>query len=109
MAESSAILHGEARALAWAKFTDAHGAVWSITLREGCTGQLAAELVKAAEGLSAFLLQRGWTVQGQVIPGESGDGVKLCPIHNVPMEAHSKNGDTWYSHKLPDGSWCRGK
>jgi hypothetical protein len=30
----------------------------------------------------------------------------VCPLHQVPMELHSKDGDSWYSHRLPDGSWC---
>jgi hypothetical protein len=32
----------------------------------------------------------------------------LCSIHHVPMQARSKDGETWYSHRLPDGSWCKG-
>jgi len=32
----------------------------------------------------------------------------ICPIHGVPMKKHTQNGDTWYSHKLDDGTWCRG-
>jgi len=103
------VQHTEAKALGWAKFTDPHGAVWSITLREGCTGEMAAELVANCEGMTKFMLQRGWTVAGGVVPGESGAGVTLCPLHGVAMTRHGKNGDTWYSHKLPDGSWCRGK
>ena len=33
----------------------------------------------------------------------------ICPIHNVPMREWKKNGRSWYSHKLEDGSWCKGK
>ena len=33
----------------------------------------------------------------------------ICPIHNVPMREWEKNGRSWYSHKLEDGSWCKGK
>jgi hypothetical protein len=31
-----------------------------------------------------------------------------CPIHNTPMRRHTKGDQAWYSHKAPDGSWCRG-
>ena len=31
-----------------------------------------------------------------------------CPVHNCQMTRKEKNGDVWYSHKAPDGSWCRG-
>lgn len=32
-----------------------------------------------------------------------------CPIHAVAMKRHEKDGNAWYSHKAPDGTWCRGK
>ena len=32
-----------------------------------------------------------------------------CKTHRVAMKRHEKNGEVWYSHKAPDGSWCRGK
>lgn len=104
------VQHSEAKVVAWAKFVDPHGATWSLTLREGATGPMAAELVANCEGLSAYLLRKGWTVEGAQVPstGNSSEA-HVCPIHNVEMKEHGKNGDTWYSHKLPDGGWCRGK
>jgi hypothetical protein len=36
--------------------------------------------------------------------------VVLCPIHKVPMrvcEANDGTQDTWYAHKLRDGTWCK--
>ena len=46
-----------------------------------------------------------------------GDGIRenkesnpnWCPIHNVPLERREKNGAIWYSHKISDGSWCKGR
>ena len=32
----------------------------------------------------------------------------MCPIHKVPMREWKKDSRTWYSHKLEDGSWCKG-
>lgn len=32
-----------------------------------------------------------------------------CPIHKVTMKRYTKGDKSWYSHKLPDGSWCSGK
>lgn len=32
----------------------------------------------------------------------------MCTIHNEPMQRREKDGASWYSHKLPDGTWCRG-
>ncbi len=33
----------------------------------------------------------------------------VCSIHNEPMQRREKEGDVWYSHKLPNGQWCKGK
>ena len=30
-----------------------------------------------------------------------------CPIHNVPMKKYTKEGRSWYSHKVGD-TWCKG-
>ena len=35
---------------------------------------------------------------------------KMCSIHGVAMRRWTnENGGVWYSHRLPDGSWCPGK
>jgi len=39
----------------------------------------------------------------------------ICPIHNEEMKKRTKTDPetgevrVWYSHKLPDGTWCNGK
>ncbi len=37
------------------------------------------------------------------------DDVPYCDYHEVPLKRFAKNGQTWYSHKTDDGTWCRGK
>jgi len=32
-----------------------------------------------------------------------------CPIHQTAMPLNTKNGRTWRSHRLDDGSWCKGR
>ena len=32
-----------------------------------------------------------------------------CPRHQTPMQLNRKEGRTWYSHRVEDGSWCKGK
>jgi len=32
----------------------------------------------------------------------------FCSLHEKPMHQRQKDGDTWYSHRLPNGTWCRG-
>ena len=33
---------------------------------------------------------------------------RFCSVHREPMSLKHKDGDYWYSHPLPDGTWCRG-
>ena len=35
--------------------------------------------------------------------------MKVCEIHNAEMKKHEKDGEVWYSHKLADGKYCKGK
>jgi hypothetical protein len=32
-----------------------------------------------------------------------------CEHHHLPMSKHEKDGQTWWSHKLPNGKYCKGK
>lgn len=32
----------------------------------------------------------------------------FCSVHGVPMKRREKDGSVWYSHRLGDGSWCKG-
>lgn len=40
---------------------------------------------------------------------EAQDSMPQCPIHNVPLQRYSKNGQVWLSHRTADGQWCRGE
>ena len=34
---------------------------------------------------------------------------KPCPLHpGETLRRFTKDGRSWWSHRLPDGSWCRG-
>lgn len=33
----------------------------------------------------------------------------MYSIHGEPMQRYEKDGRTWYSHRLWDGHWCKGK
>lgn len=37
------------------------------------------------------------------------DQGKVCPVHGAPMRAYQNGKGAWHSHKLDDGTWCRGK
>jgi len=32
-----------------------------------------------------------------------------CPVHQSAMEHRSNAKGSWYSHRLPDGAYCKGK
>jgi hypothetical protein len=32
-----------------------------------------------------------------------------CSKHDVAMQQNHKEGRSWYSHRLPEGGWCKGK
>jgi hypothetical protein len=32
-----------------------------------------------------------------------------CHAHNAVLKRYERNGQVWYSHKLANGQWCRGK
>ena len=40
---------------------------------------------------------------------EDNPGKHICPIHHVEMTRWSKNGRSWYAHRLENGYWCKGK
>lgn len=63
----------------------------------------------------ADLLARGYRPTSGSADGwqRTPEGLPLCPKHGVPMRQREKQGDTWYSHQLPDPRtgellYCRG-
>ena len=48
------------------------------------------------------------TMQAPTLAGGAEDP-GYCKVHRVAMKRHEKDSQVWYSHKAPDGSWCRGK
>jgi len=87
------------------RYTTPSGFICQITLR-GDTGR---DLLEKASAALAYLLEQGYSpCENNNHPYTNGD-IRLCPIHNAEMKRREKDGKTWYSHRLEDGSWCRGK
>lgn len=89
------------------RYIDASGFECQLVLQAE-TGSSA--LAKAQAAL-AKLSESGCTPLNHQKLTQSGDQKKepvICPIHNVAMRQYQKNGRVWYSHKLDDGSWCKG-
>jgi hypothetical protein len=36
-------------------------------------------------------------------------GVPVCPLHHVAMELRTNERGSWWSHRLADGAYCKGK
>ena len=40
---------------------------------------------------------------------EAAAGLPVCSVHHVTMERREKDGAIWFSHRLADGAWCKGR
>lgn len=87
-----------------------NGYVCQFTLR----GDTGSELLPKAEAALAWLAEHGAIPEklngngGAPAPAPKAEG-SFCQIHNCEMKQHTKDGKSWWSHKLDDGSYCKGK
>jgi hypothetical protein len=78
------------------------GFVCQITLRS----ENELDLLEKANATLSFLLEQGYS------PCDNNNNHKdtrWCPIHQCEMRQREKDGQTWYSHRLEEGSWCWGR
>jgi len=68
-----------------------------VTLRGQDFASVRAQVEEASAWLKLHAPAAGPT---------QGEG--WCPVHQVAMPQTTKNGETWYSHKV-GGKWCKGK
>lgn len=96
-------------------------ATWSVRYRDPsgfeCVLTLESasgvEVLQKAQAALVRLSESGCTpLHNPQVPSAANAEAKaekvMCPIHNVPMREWKKDGRTWHSHKLEDGSWCKG-
>ena len=73
----------------------------------------ASELAKKMNTMIDYFQNNGITpdpIQQTIKPVmEEPIPENWCPIHQVEMTKYSKEGRSWYSHRLDDGTWCKGK
>ncbi len=91
------------------RYVTAEGFACQLTLRGASGGEV---LTKAAAAVT-YLVGRGAQPDGYrpavaTSPTPDQNAPDWCAIHNVAMKRHERDGQAWYSHKTPDGFWCRG-
>ena len=95
------------------KYLDPSGFECQITLRDTS----GANLLKKASAALLALVNAGCTPVAYK-PAANGNGngkaqeqpdMMVCELHNAEMKKHEKDGQAWYSHKLADGTYCKGK
>jgi hypothetical protein len=86
------------------RYVTPEGYVCQITLR----GDSGKDLLEKAGIALGFLLEHGYLPDQKPSHNSNGE-LRQCPIHQCDMKRYEKDGRTWYSHKLEDGSWCRGR
>jgi hypothetical protein len=72
-----------------------------------------AELLKKA-GIALKALQDAGCKPAVITRTANGNHreqptMTICELHNAEMKKHEKDGQVWYSHKLADGTYCKGK
>jgi hypothetical protein len=91
------------------RYVTAEGFAAQLTLRGASGGEV---LTKAAVAVT-YLVEHGAQPDGYrpavaTTAPPDPNAPDWCAIHGVQMKRHEKDGAFWYSHRLPDGSWCRG-
>jgi hypothetical protein len=87
------------------RYINPQGFVCQITLR----GETGKDLLEKANVAISFLLEQGNHPCENNNNHHSNGDTQTCPIHNCQMRRYEKDGRSWFSHRLEDGSWCRGK
>ena len=90
-------------------YIDPSGFECQLTLRAAS----GADLLKKAGMALSTLVAAGCT-PAVINPPSNGKSheqptVAVCEFHNAEMKKHEKDGQVWYSHKLADGTYCKGK
>jgi hypothetical protein len=88
-------------------------AALSLTLK-GSVGGIEAMLTIRGQSPEEFKRHlesvRGLLDQPQPAPQASSQGTAWCAVHDTAMRLNrGKDGRTWYSHKLPEGGFCKGR
>jgi hypothetical protein len=87
-----------------------HGHEVMVTLRGVDFASVKAQVEQASQWLSVQAPAQPPTQppsQGTV--QRAHEDSPYCHAHNAVLKRYERNGQVWYSHKLANGQWCRGK
>jgi hypothetical protein len=87
-----------------------HGHEVMVTLRGVDFASVKAQVEQASEWLSVQAPAQPPTQppsQGTTQPAHHDS--PYCHAHNAVLKRYERQGHVWYSHKLANGQWCRGK
>jgi len=85
---------------------DAQLTIRGSTREEFLTNVLAVmDLTKHLDALTVLFDDRPGSPPAATATPPEG----WCAVHDVQMEPQSNARGNWYSHKLDDGTWCKGK
>ena len=87
------------------KYSTPTGFMCQLTLRSDS----GLELLEKADAALSFLLEKGYSPSDNNNNHHPAGDTQTCPIHKCKMRRYEKEGRSWFSHRLEDGSWCRGK
>lgn len=103
------------RAQTWAQFHE-HVTAARGLLDAGPAASPGTNACPGATGSGSSAGPSGGTSQPStpVAPAEEArplDQVqgRLCPLHGVPMRLQVNARGSWWSHRVGDGSWCKGR
>src|SRR5215831_4832672 len=87
-----------------------HGHEVLVTLRGVDFASVKAQVEQASEWLSIQApAQPPTQPPAQGTTQHAHDESPYCHAHNAVLKRYERNGHVWYSHKLANGQWCRGK
>jgi hypothetical protein len=82
----------------------------SITLKATLHGHEVLVTLRGVDFASVKVQVEAASQWLQAQGGQPTADTPQCPTHGVAMKLnHGKDGSTWHSHRLADGSWCKGK
>ena len=89
------------------RYLDAAGFQCQLTIRGASGSDVLGRAAVALEWLGEHGARPEGKPPARQTPEEADPA--WCSIHHCAMKQRTANGETWYSHKAPDGTWCKGK